>query len=82
MKVGVLSDTHGSLYHTNRALSYMEDCDHILHLGDVLYHGPRNPVHDSYTHRQTWPPTCLTGGLALCGATAMQMWTRWSLARI
>lgn len=48
MKVGVLSDSHGSLYHTKRALSYMEDCDYILHLGDVLYHGPRNPVHDTY----------------------------------
>lgn len=48
MKIGVLSDTHGSLTHTKKALSYMQDCSHILHLGDVLYHGPRNPVHDTY----------------------------------
>ena len=39
MKIGVISDTHGSLDNTKKALEILKDCDTILHLGDVLYHG-------------------------------------------
>ena len=49
MKVGIISDTHG---HENRwALAYekfFKDADLILHAGDVLYHGPRNPMLEDY----------------------------------
>lgn len=45
MKVGVISDTHGDAHSWGIAWEhYLRDCDAILHAGDVLYHGPRNPV--------------------------------------
>lgn len=37
MKIGVLSDTHGSLVQTKKAFEYFKDADLIIHLGDVLY---------------------------------------------
>ena len=49
MKIGIISDTHGS--EQRWALVYekfFKDTDLILHAGDVLYHGPRNPVLDDY----------------------------------
>lgn len=67
MKIGVLSDTHGSYQQTKRALEALGPCDHIIHLGDVLYHGPRNPVHESYqpaklaTYLQDKPITFIRG---------------------
>ena len=49
MKIGVISDTHG---HEKRwAIAYekiFKDEDLILHAGDVLYHGPRNPMLEDY----------------------------------
>lgn len=42
MKIGIISDTHGGLASTVQALNRLKECDHILHCGDVLYHGPRN----------------------------------------
>ncbi|WP_129408853.1 metallophosphoesterase family protein [Marinitoga lauensis] len=39
MKLGVLSDTHGSLFYFEKALKYLKDVDRIIHLGDYLYHG-------------------------------------------
>ncbi len=48
MKIGVLSDTHGSLPYLQKALDVLSDCDILLHLGDVLYHGPRNDLPEGY----------------------------------
>lgn len=48
MKIGVLSDTHGSLPYLEKALGTLSDCDVLLHLGDVLYHGPRNDLPEGY----------------------------------
>lgn len=48
MKIGIISDTHGSLNDFSEAMVLLEDCDKILHLGDVLYHGPRNGLPESY----------------------------------
>lgn len=48
MKIGVMSDTHGSLTYLEKALDVLGDCDVILHGGDILYHGPRNPLPDGY----------------------------------
>jgi len=49
MKIGVISDTHG--HEMRWALAYekfFKDADLILHAGDVLYHGPRNPMLEDY----------------------------------
>ncbi len=48
MKIGIMSDTHGSLIYFEKALDTLKDCDYILHGGDVLYHGPRNPLPIGY----------------------------------
>lgn len=48
MKIGVMSDTHGSLLYFNKAMNYLKDCDILLHGGDILYHGPRNPIPEGY----------------------------------
>ncbi len=50
MIVGIISDTHGSLCGWEKAFKLMKKggCERIYHLGDVLYHGPRNPIPDCY----------------------------------
>ena len=48
MKIGVLSDTHGSLFYFEKALECLSDCDVLLHAGDVLYDGPRNDLPKDY----------------------------------
>lgn len=48
MKIGIISDTHGSLHFFEKALNILKDCDRILHAGDVLYHGPRNDLPGGY----------------------------------
>lgn len=49
MKIGIISDTHGDLaaWHKIWELDF-STCDLILHGGDVLYHGPRNPIKPEY----------------------------------
>ncbi len=46
MRTLVLSDIHGSAYACEKALSYLGKfgCERIFLLGDLLYHGPRNPL--------------------------------------
>ncbi|OON99445.1 MAG: YfcE family phosphodiesterase [Epulopiscium sp. Nele67-Bin004] len=46
MKYLIISDIHGSLSCTNDALTAFNEhqCDYIIVLGDILYHGPRNPL--------------------------------------
>ena len=49
MKIGIISDTHG--HEMRWALAYekfFRDADLIIHAGDVLYHGPRNPMLEDY----------------------------------
>lgn len=49
MKIGVISDTHGSLFAWNQAVNGpLHDVDLVLHGGDVLYHGARNPLPQEY----------------------------------
>ena len=48
MKIGVMSDTHGSLPYLEKALDVLSDFDILLHIGDVLYHGPRNDLPEGY----------------------------------
>ena len=40
----VLSDTHGSVGAWTKARPLWSGAEAILHCGDVLYHGPRNPL--------------------------------------
>ncbi len=51
MKYFVLSDIHGCITYLEKALDIFEnsDCDKLLLLGDLLYHGPRNPLVDEYS---------------------------------
>ncbi|MEG1312602.1 MAG: phosphodiesterase [Romboutsia sp.] len=52
MKIGVMSDTHGSLLYFEKALDVLNNCDFILHCGDVLYHGPRNSLPEGYNPKE------------------------------
>lgn len=49
MKVGIISDTHGSYERWSIAYDkFLKDADLIIHAGDILYHGPRNPILPDY----------------------------------
>lgn len=50
MKLFVISDIHGSATWLHRALDIYakSGADQLLLLGDLLYHGPRNPLPDGY----------------------------------
>jgi predicted phosphodiesterase len=48
MKLGIISDTHGSLGAWDKSLRVLGDVDLLFHAGDVLYHGPRNPLPYGY----------------------------------
>lgn len=50
MKLVFISDIHGSLTYLERALERVEaeKPDQIVLLGDLLYHGPRNPLPEGY----------------------------------
>jgi uncharacterized protein len=49
MKIGIISDTHGCEMRWALAYEkYFKDTDLIIHAGDVLYHGPRNPMLADY----------------------------------
>lgn len=49
MKIGIISDTHGHEKAWQTAFDKaFHDADMILHAGDVLYHGPRNPMKADY----------------------------------
>lgn len=52
MKLGFISDTHGGYENTLRALELLEGCEQICHLGDVLYHGPRNDIPETYNPKK------------------------------
>lgn len=49
MKVGIISDTHGDGGAWEQALATcFQGVDLIIHAGDVLYHGPGNPIISRY----------------------------------
>lgn len=55
MKLMIASDLHGSGYYTERLLGLFEseEADRLLLLGDLLYHGPRNPLPKGYSPQLT-----------------------------
>lgn len=50
MKIFIISDIHGSEYYLREVMKRydIEDPDHFIILGDILYHGPRNPLPKGY----------------------------------
>ena len=50
MKLFIASDLHGSAKYCREMLEAFEreKADKLLVLGDILYHGPRNPLPDGY----------------------------------
>lgn len=54
MKLFFMSDIHGSVHWLNKALEAFgrEQADQIVILGDLLYHGPRNPLPDGYDPKE------------------------------
>lgn len=50
MKLMIASDIHGSAYWCSRLMEAFEagDFRKLLLLGDILYHGPRNPLPDGH----------------------------------
>lgn len=50
MKYVVASDIHGSLFYTNQLIELfkLEEADKLILLGDLYYHGPRNPLPKDY----------------------------------
>jgi putative phosphoesterase len=51
-RLGIISDTHGNLRAWQAALAVWGEVDMILHAGDVLYHGPKNPLPEGYGPRE------------------------------
>ena len=54
MKFFVLSDIHGDILCCKKALEIFEksDCNVLLILGDILYHGPRNDLPHHYKPKE------------------------------
>jgi putative phosphoesterase len=52
MRIALMSDTHGSVTAFNKSVQLVQNCDFILHAGDVLYHGPRNPLPEGYDPKE------------------------------
>lgn len=50
MKIMIASDIHGSALYCRKLLEAFdrEGADRLLLLGDILYHGPRNPLPEEY----------------------------------
>lgn len=54
MKLFIASDIHGSAFFAKKMISAFqkENCDKILLLGDILYHGPRNNLPNEYNPKE------------------------------
>ena len=50
MKLFIASDIHGSKYYAQKIVErfYAEKADKLILLGDIYYHGPRNPLPKDY----------------------------------
>jgi len=47
-RLGVVSDTHGDALAWQRVAAFFGQVEMVIHAGDVLYHGPRNPLAAGY----------------------------------
>ena len=50
MKYLIVSDIHGSEYYAKKIEQIINNCnfDKVINLGDIYYHGPRNPLTTDY----------------------------------
>ncbi len=48
IRILVVSDTHGSVDAWTKIKNNVQQVDQLVHLGDFLYHGPRNPIPTGY----------------------------------
>ena len=57
MKLVIASDIHGSAFWCGKLLEVAEkeQPDHLILLGDILYHGPRNDLPRDYAPKQVIP---------------------------
>ena len=57
MKWMIASDLHGSAYYCRQMIEAFrrEGADRLLLLGDLLYHGPRNDLHEGYAPKEVIP---------------------------
>lgn len=55
VKLFIASDIHGSAKYCRELLRAFEqeNADKLLLLGDILYHGPRNPLPEEYSPKET-----------------------------
>ena len=56
MKILFASDLHGSYFYCNALINIIqrENPDKIVLLGDILYHGPRNPLPKDYNPQKVF----------------------------
>lgn len=56
MKLLFASDLHGSMFYCNTLVNIIkkESPDKIILLGDILYHGPRNPLPKDYNPQKVF----------------------------
>ena len=54
MKFMIVSDIHGSFEDLKKVIQIFEEekLDKLVLLGDLLYHGPRNPLPDGYNPKE------------------------------
>lgn len=54
MKLLVISDIHGSKFYLDKVLKRFDDYeyDYLIILGDILYHGARNPLPEGYNPKE------------------------------
>ena len=54
MRILIASDIHGSIKYARRVAELMEieKADRLLLLGDLYYHGPRNPLPEEYDPKE------------------------------
>jgi uncharacterized protein len=54
MKILFISDIHGSVFWLKKALKRfdLEHAEQLILLGDLLYHGPRNPLPELYDTKE------------------------------
>ena len=57
MKILIASDIHGSATFCRQLMERVEreNPDKLLLLGDLLYHGPRNPLPEGYAPQEVYP---------------------------
>ena len=68
MKLVIASDIHGSAFWCRKMLEVAEkeQPDHLILLGDILYHGPRNDLPRDYAPKQVIPMLCALQDKILC----------------